>query len=193
MKEKEKRKRRITEIVRCFFLDIGRTLIYFVVIGVVTVLIVRFVGQRTIVEGSSMEPTLSNGDNLIVDKLSYHFHKPERFDVIVFPDAEEKNKLYVKRIIGLPGETVQIDENGYIYINGEHLEEAFGLEVIRDAGRAKEGITLGKDEYFVMGDNRNDSLDSRTEKVGNVHRNIIIGRAMFRIYPLSKLGAIRHG
>lgn len=190
---KEKKKRRITEIVKCFLGDIGKTLIYFVVIGVVTVLIVRFVGQRTIVEGSSMEPTLSNGDNLIVDKLSYHFHKPERFDVIVFPDAEEKNKLYVKRIIGLPGETVQIDENGYIYIDGEHLEEAFGLEVIRDAGRAKEGITLGKDEYFVMGDNRNDSLDSRAEKVGNVHRDTITGRALFRIYPFSGLGSIRHG
>ena len=189
MKEKEKRKRRITEIVRCFFLDIGRTLIYFVVIGVVTVLIVRFVGQRTIVEGSSMEPTLSNGDNLIVDKLSYHFHKPERFDVIVFPDAEEKNKLYVKRIIGLPGETVEI-RDGHIYIDGssEPLEDVETKEyMVGNYGP----YTVPEGCYFVMGDNRNDSKDSRYWINPYVSKDKILGKAVFRYWPITEMKTIK--
>lgn len=191
--KKEKAKKKRTSVLICFLKDIGSTAIYIVIIAVITVLLIQFVGQRTRVEGSSMEPTLSNGDNLIVDKLSYRFREPRRFDVIVFPDERETDKYYVKRIIGLPGETVQIDENGCIYINGKELEESFGLEMIRDAGSAKEGILLGEDEYFVMGDNRNNSKDSRSEELGSVHRNTIIGRALFRIYPFSKMGVIRHG
>ena len=95
-------------------------------------------------------------------------------------------------ILGLPGETVQIDENGKIYINGEVLEENYGAETIRSAGRASKPITLGEDEYFVMGDNRNNSKDSRSEDVGNVSRSQIIGRAWVRIWPLSKIGVLKH-
>ena len=94
-------------------------------------LVITFVGQRTEVEGASMENTLHNGDNLIVDKLSYRFHDPERFDIIVFPFQYQANTYYIKRIIGLPGETVQIMEDGSIYINGEKLEESYGREVIQ--------------------------------------------------------------
>ena len=116
-----------------------------------------------------MENTLHNGDNLIVDKLSYRFRDPERFDIIVFPFQYQANTYYIKRIIGLPGETVQIMEDGSIYINGEKLEESYGREVIQPEtiGRAAEPIVLGEDEYFVMGDNRNNSSDSRTDIVGN--------------------------
>ena len=91
-------------------------------------LVITFVGQRTEVEGASMENTLHNGDNLIVDKLSYRFRDPERFDIIVFPFQYQTNTYYIKRIIGLPGETVQIMEDGSIYINGEKLEESYGRE-----------------------------------------------------------------
>ena len=124
-------------------------------------LVITFVGQRTEVEGASMENTLHNGDNLIVDKLSYRFRDPERFDIIVFPYQYEENTYYIKRIIGLPGETVQLVD-GYVYINGSRLEsDIYGNERMDDPMAASQPITLGEDEYFVLGDNRNHSQDSR--------------------------------
>lgn len=159
---------------------------------VLTYLIITFVGQRTVVDGRSMNPTLNDRDNLIVEKLSYRFSDPQRFDIIVFPPQGAPNEHYIKRIIGLPGETVQIDEEGNIYINGEILEEDYGLETIANPGRASEPITLGDDEYFVLGDNRNNSTDSRSEKVGNVKRDTITGRAWLRIWPLSGIGFLKH-
>ena len=128
-------------------------ILYFALVACITFLIIHFVGQRTVVNGVSMQPTLSDGDNLIVDKLSYRFHDPERFDIIVFPFQFQDNTYYIKRIIGLPGETVQIMDDGSIYINGEKLEENYGMEVIKPEtiGRAAEPIELGDDEYFVMG------------------------------------------
>ncbi len=139
-----------------------------------------------------MEPKLSTEDNLIVDKISYRFHDPERFDIIVFPFQYEKDTFYIKRIIGLPGETVQIDEEGNILIDGEILEESYGKEVIMNPGRAYEPVELGEDEYFVMGDNRNNSTDSREPSVGNIKREDIIGRAWLRIWPFDKFGLIKH-
>ena len=118
-------------------------------------LITHFVGQRTVVSGSSMEDTLSDGDNLIVDKLSYRFHNPERYDVVVFPYQYEEDTYYIKRIIGLPGEVVNIDSDGTVYINGEPLDENYGTETILNSGLASSDIVLGEDEYFVLGDNRN--------------------------------------
>ena len=135
----------------------------------VSYLIVTFVGQRTQVSGSSMETTLSDGDHLIVDKISYRFREPQRYEIVVFPYRYEKNTYYIKRIIGLPGETVQIVD-GYIYIP----------------------VTLGEDEYFVMGDNRNNSQDSRVSDVGAIHRDELMGRAWIRIWPLDQFGVIKH-
>ena len=171
------------------------TLLYLLAVLCLTWLVINFVGQRTEVDGSSMETTLSDGDNLIVDKISYRFRDPARFDIIVFPFQYEEDTYYIKRIIGLPGETVQIDQQGYIYINGEILTESYGKEIIRpeNIGRAVEPVTLGEDEYFVMGDNRNNSSDSRTEIVGNIHRKDIIGRAWLRIWPFAKFGLLKHG
>lgn len=164
---------------------------YIAFVLVLTWVIITFVGQRTRVDGRSMMNTLHDGDNLIVEKLSYRFSDPKRFDIIVFPPTDKK-EYYIKRIIGLPGETVQIDENGNIYINGELLEENYGAETIQNPGRAAKPITLGDDEYFVMGDNRNNSKDSRSEEVGNVKRSQIIGRAWLRIWPLNKFGLLKH-
>ena len=164
--------------------------IYVLSILAVTYLIIHFVGQRTIVVGTSMRDTLQDGDNLVVDKITYRMKDPERFDIIVFPYQYEEDVYYIKRIIGLPGETVQIDEEGQIFINGEVLNEDYGREVIQDPGMAIEPITLGEGEYFVLGDNRNASEDSRFEDVGVIHMDDIVGRAIFRIYPFSSFGKI---
>lgn len=166
--------------------------IYFVIVVAAMFLIIHYVGQRTEVSGSSMETTLSHGDNLIVDKISYRFKDPERYDIIIFPYQYEEDTYYIKRIIGLPGEQVQIDAAGNIYINGTLLTENYGKEVILDPGLAQEMILLGEDEYFVMGDNRNNSSDSRDPSVGNIHRKDIIGKAWVRIYPFSDAGFIKH-
>ena len=174
----------IVREVLSFFLYVA------IVVGI-TFFIIHFVGQRTYVSGSSMENTLSDGDNLIVDKLTYRFSDPKRFDIIVFPYKYEENTYFIKRIIGLPGETVQIVD-GTIYINGEVLGESYGREVMKNSGMAADPITLGDDEYFVLGDNRNDSTDSRDPSVGKIKRNQIIGRAWVRIWPLSKIGILRH-
>lgn len=172
--------------------EILSTSVYLLIVLCLTWLCITFVGQRTEVSGSSMENTLSHADNLIVDKITYRFKEPERFDIIVFPVAYETETYYIKRIIGLPGETVRIDTEGTIYINEEILEESYGKAVIADPGRAEEGITLGEDEYFVLGDNRNDSVDSRTEAVGNIKKENIVGRAWIRIWPLNKFGILKH-
>lgn len=172
--------------------EVLSTSVYLLIVLLAAYLIITYVGQRTQVSGSSMETTLSDGDNLIVDKISYRFHEPERFDIIVFPFQYAQNTYYIKRIIGLPGETVRIDEEGNIYINDELLEESYGREVIAYAGRAAEEIQLADDEYFVLGDNRNNSSDSRDPSVGNIKRDDIIGRAWVRIWPFSKFGILKH-
>ena len=166
-------------------------IVYIVIVVILSLGIITFVGQRTKVSGHSMETTLSDGDNLIVDKISYRFRDPERFEIIVFPFQYEEHTYYIKRIIGLPGETVQVID-GYVYINGEMLDENYGLEVMDDPGIAAEPIKLGDDEYFVLGDNRNHSSDSRVASVGVLTRDMLIGRAWVRIYPFNKIGVIKH-
>ncbi len=165
--------------------------VYIIIVVVSTTLLVNYVAQRTQVSGSSMEPMLQSGDNLIVDKLSYRFKDPERFDIIVFPYKYEENTYYIKRIIGLPGESVQIIDHE-IYIDGEVLEEDYGREPMEYAGLAVEKIILGSDEYFVLGDNRNNSSDSRDPSVGVLTRDDLLGRAWLRLWPLSSVGVIRH-
>lgn len=171
--------------------EVLKTSIYLLIVLAIALFIVTFIGQRTIVDGSSMENTLFDKENLIVDKVTYRFKDPKRFDVIVFPFKQQKRTYYIKRIIGLPGETVYIDENGNIFINDILLEEDYGKEVIEYAGRASTPITLGEDEYFVMGDNRNNSSDSRFESVGNIKKKDILGRAWLRVFPISKFGFVK--
>ena len=166
--------------------------LYFVIVIAAMLLIIHYVGQRTEVSGSSMENTLSDGDNLIVDKISYRFQDPERYDIIIFPYKYEEDTYYIKRIIGLPGEHVRIDDSGNIYINEKVLTESYGREVIQDPGIARDEITLGEGEYFVLGDNRNNSSDSRDPSVGIIQKKDIIGRAWLQIYPFDEFGFIRH-
>lgn len=171
--------------------EIISTILYLLVVVALTFLFVRYVGQRTHVNGSSMNVTLEDGDNLIVDKISYRFKDPERFDIIVFPYQYKEDTYYIKRIIGLPGETVQVID-GMVYIDGELLDESYGKEVMNSAGVALNPIELGEDEYFVLGDNRNNSSDSRDPSVGNIQKEQIIGKAFLRIWPLNKFGILKH-
>lgn len=173
--------------------DFVSTIIFLVCVVLFSYLFVTFIGQRTTVSGSSMEPTLQNGDSLMVDKLSYRFGEPQRFDIIIFPPRLNEDTLYIKRVIGLPGETVRIDDYGNIYIDGEILDEDYGLEIIRNPGQANMPIFLGEDEYFVLGDNRNNSSDSRVPQVGTVNKKEIVGKAFMRIFPFNKISILRHG
>ena len=168
------------------------TVLYMLVLIALTVLFIRFVMQRTEVSGNSMQPTLQDSDSLMVDKLSYRFKDPERFDIVVFPFRRGEETYIIKRVIGLPGETVRITSEGRILVNGEVLNEHYGLEVIQNPGRAAEPVTLAEDEYFLMGDNRNNSLDSRDASIGNVKRSDLIGKAFIRVWPLDSFGVLKH-
>ncbi len=165
-------------------------IIYIGIVILICYCIITFVGQRTTVHGNSMNPTLENGDNLWIDKFSYKVGDPKRFDIIVFP-YRDSDVYYIKRVIGLPGETVQIAPDGSIIVDGNILKESYGKEVIRDSGTASDPITLGEDEYFVLGDNRNDSRDSRWPDVGNIHKSKIVGKAVLRLTPFSKFGRVK--
>ena len=188
----DRRRGKIAGEVEVKVKEIISWVVYFVCLLAAVFLINTFVVQRTMVSGESMYPYLHDKDQLMMDKLSYRFHDPERFDIVVFPVMRDgKEEYYIKRIIGLPGETVQILD-GYIYINGDKLEENYGAEVMLDAGRAVQEIPLAEDEYFVLGDNRNKSDDSRYENVGNLKRDKIVGRAWVRIWPLNRICIVKH-
>ena len=158
-----------------------------VVVVAMLYLVLHFVGQRTVVKGISMEPALYGGDQIWVDKLSYYLHDPERFDIIVF---RLDGIFYIKRVIALPGERIWISRSGRIYIDDRLLEENYGITVIIYAGIAAEELTLGEEEYFVLGDNRPESFDSRYEEVGVIESSQIVGKAVFRIFPLGTFGVL---
>ena len=168
--------------------------IYVAVVALIVYLILHFVGQRTVVNGDSMDNTLKDGQSLIMDKISYRFHDPERFDIVIFPGPPENGEspYFIKRVIGMPGETIQIVD-GKVTIDGEELtEDVYGItDTVDYPGIAQEPLTLGDDEYFCMGDNRPVSYDSRYEVVGPVTRGEFIGKVWIRIWPLSKFGAVK--
>ena len=184
-REKKKKDKDEINIVKELF----NLIIYIGIIIIICYCIITFVGQRTTVHGHSMENTLQDGDNLWIDKLSYQFGDPKRFDIIVFP-YQGQDVYYIKRVIGLPGEKVQITPDGNILINDEVLMESYGREIIADSGTASEPRVLGEDEYFVLGDNRNDSRDSRWADVGDINKKDIIGKAVLRLSPFKKFGKV---
>lgn len=157
--------------------------------------VTTYVAHQTTVEGESMEPTLTDGDSVIIQRLSYYFVDPKRYDVVVFPvsydDGTAKKTYYIKRVIGLPGETVQIID-GSVYINNEKLDDdVYGAAAINEAGIAENPLVLGENQYFVMGDNRNMSTDSRNSYVGLVNKNDIIGEAWLCTWPLNHFGGVK--
>lgn len=168
----------IIELIVCVFVALG-----------IGYLLTKYVVICTKVDGISMEDSLLNDDYLVIDKVSYTFWEPERFDIIVFPHGE--NTYYIKRIIGMPGERIQIREN-QIYINDKLLEEDYGKGILKDGGIVEnQELLLGNEEYFVLGDNRNHSVDSRFSEVGTIKRKEIIGKAWFRLYPFQTFGVLK--
>jgi signal peptidase I len=167
--------------------------IWLLEIGAVILLaytIINFALEKTTVLGNSMEVTLQADDKIIINKLAYVFHDPKRYDVIVFKQSGDEHNYYnIKRVIGLPGETVLI-KDGNIYINGEVLEEPMVVDPIQIGGLANDEIVLEEDEYFVLGDNRNNSEDSRFANIGNVVLDDIIGKAWIRLSPFDFVNKI---
>ncbi len=147
--------------------------------------IIYYALEKTNVIGISMEGTLYNDEPIIIDKFSYRISDPKRFDVIVFKQGGNEHSYYnIKRVIGLPGETVQL-LGGYILINGLVIEDIVNAEPMMNYGLAEELITLEENEYFVLGDNRNNSEDSRFASIGNIRREEIIGKAFLRLSPFN--------
>lgn len=161
--------------------ELGSWGFFFVLAVLIAFVFVYSVGLKTSVIGASMEPCLYNGQSVLINKFSYGFGAPKRGDVIVFlPNGNENTHYYIKRVIGLPGETIMISD-GRIYLDGYFYEEDDAYDKIEDGGIAEKGITLGEEEYFVLGDNRNNSEDSRSANVGVVREDTIAGKAWFKL------------
>ncbi len=161
--------------------DIFETLIGAVIAVFLAFVIVLSVGMKTSIVGDSMEPGLLSGQEILINRVLYRLSSPKRGDVVVFlPNGNQNSHYYVKRVVGLPGETIQIRE-GRVYVDGAPLAEDEKYDSMADAGIAENELTLAADEYFVLGDNRNSSEDSRSGNIGAVRRDTIVGKAWFRL------------
>ena len=172
-------------------------LCFVIIIGVIVWLFNMFFYAPTIINGDSMKPALSDGDIVIIDKISYEYNDIERYDIIAFKYKYDHSQMYIKRVIGLPGETIYMEDNKIFILNEEtgeyeQLKEYYGYYKGENKYPDCEPITLGEDEYFVLGDNRNDSEDSRSSGVGAVKKELIIGKAYFRLLPLDGIGSLKY-
>jgi len=153
--------------------------------------IVWYFGYKVSVIGDSMSPKLENGNITFVNRLVYDVRRPKRGEVIAFkPNGNENSHYYVKRIVGLPGETIEY-EDGHIFVDGEMIEEEYETTKIEELGLLEEEITLDEEEFFVLGDDRQNSEDSRNADVGNVKLSEIEGKVWFVVSPMENFGFVR--
>ncbi len=175
------------EIKKNFILDvILKWIVDIVLVVVFSLLVVEYYGESVDVVGNSMNPIVEDNEKVLINKLEYEINEPERFDIVAY--KTKSGGISVKRIIGLPGETVQIVDN-VIYIDGEPIEDEYYKGKF-ESGYVDEALVIGDNEYFLMGDNRNVSEDSRFEYVGNVSKDKILGKVWFVCFPISKLRMI---
>ena len=173
-----------------FFKSLLLWIIEIVLVILAAYLLIEYAVEKTTMMGVSMNTTLNDGDKIIINKLAYLRSDPERNDVIVFNQSKQGHGYHnIKRVIGLPGETVEI-VNGEVYIDGSKLREAIPVEEMRVAGLADQAILLGENEFFVLGDNRNYSEDSRFANIGIVVKKDIVGKAWVRLEPFSIIDKI---
>jgi len=148
-----------------------------------------FLFRTAHVTGNSMEPTLSHGDMVVLNRLSYLFFDPRVGDIVAFPFAEDPSEFYIKRVIAAPGDIVDL-RNGLFYVNGEPLDDAFSYYPTVSFGDIRFPITIEDGRYFVLGDNRNGSMDSRFASVGNIRARDMVGRVAIRFYPFNRFGTV---
>lgn len=174
-----------------FMSEVGRWAISILVVVILAYSIVTFGVQSVTMIGQSMDPALTNQDVVLINKQAYTFDEPQRYDIVAFKLKEDTEGYFnIKRIIGLPGEKVQI-KNGHIFINGDVVSDLPFDDLIMTEGLAIDEVTLGEDEYFLMGDNCNNSEDSRYVNIGNISIKEISGKVFFRVSPRSKFGKIQ--
>lgn len=173
-----------------FFLNVGQWFVSILVVVILGYSVVTFGVQSVTMVGQSMDPVLSNQDVVLLNKRAYTFKEPKRYDVVAFKLKDEPDAYFnIKRIVGLPGETIQI-KNGKIFIDGDVLTDTPFEDLIMTEGLALDGVTLGSNEYFVIGDNCNNSEDSRYVNIGNISKKEISGKVSFRIWPKEVFGSI---
>lgn len=174
-----------------FFMNVGQWFVSILIVVIVGYAIVTFGVQSVTMVGQSMDSALSNQDVVLLNKRAYTFKDPERYDIIAFKQKEDPDSYFnIKRIVGLPGETVQI-KNGKIFIDGNVLTDLPFEDLIMTEGLALDGVTLDDNEYFVIGDNCNNSEDSRYVNIGNISKKEISGKISFRIWPRDGIGFIK--
>ena len=173
------------------FRSISRFLFELVVVLLFAALTAVLMFQSVTMQESSMEPTISVGDKFFMNRLIYKVSSPKRGDIIVFrTNASDDAALHIRRVIALPGETVQISD-GMIIIDGRLYKEGKGFPSISNPGLAASPITLDNNEYFVLGDNRNNSEDSRYGDIGLINKRYIVGKLWFTVSPVKKLGFLK--
>jgi len=163
-----------------------------IIAAIAAFLIITFIFRPVSVDGLSMFPTLNNADRLIIEKVTYYFRKPARGDVVVFNYAADPKQQYIKRVIAVGGDKVKIHDQK-VYVNGEPLKEPYifeAMDAMIDQTYENE-VTVPKETLFVMGDNRNNSKDSRYSDVGFVDLKQLLGKTFTRIFPFNKIGGIK--
>lgn len=171
--------------------EVAAWVVEIIIVLVIAFVFVYFIGLRTSVVGQSMAPTLENKQEILVNRFLYLLTDPKPNDIVVFlPNGNEKSHYYVKRVIAVPGDTIQI-KDGEIYVNEKLFQEEIEAAPVLDPELAADPVTLEEDEYFVLGDNRNNSEDSRYANIGNVKKEYIIGKAWFIVSPYENMGLIQ--